>query len=144
MLKGFDNVKSNSNNPLEVYYKEVEYQLENNIDPTLPQIRGWFIYSTEKFYDTKMLGTNIHYCTKTLKTIKEKYKLSNYDLCIKLKTWRQGYEDLGYNNGSIFDFSTLNTNWIIEKLNKNISNGTKQTTYQNDNINKIDTRDRRI
>ena len=45
----------------------------------------------------------------------------------------------------IFDFSKLNTDWILYNLDSNTpAYNKKRTTYQDENVNSINTKDRRI
>ena len=75
--------------------------------------------------------------------IKEKYQFNNLALAAKLDVWLIKYKQLGYDG--IFDFSKLNTDWILHNLDANIPNYKgKHTSYQNNNVNQINTVNRRI
>lgn len=140
-LQGLKNSKEI--NPLEQGYKVVEHKMAVAKEPTMAELRQWYIYKAEKIYDTKMLGTNIHYCYSTFKKLKEKYNFNNLALAAKLDIWLVKYKQLGYTG--IFDFSRLNTDWILQNLDSNTPNsGAKKTTYQNKNVNSISTKDRRV
>ena len=129
--------------PNEKEFKIVEYKLQLAQEPNMTEIRKWFIYKAEKIYGTKMLGTQVVYCNKTLNKIKEKYQFNNLALAAKLDVWLIKYKQLGYDG--IFDFSKLNTDWILHNLDANISNYKgKHTSYQNNNVNQINTVNRRI
>lgn len=129
--------------PNEKEYKIVEYKLQLAQEPNMTEIRKWFIFKAEKIYSTKMLGTQVVYCNKTFNKIKEKYQFNNLALAAKLDVWLIKYKQLGYDG--IFDFSKLNTDWILHNLDANISNyKSKQTSYQNNNVNQINTVNRRI
>lgn len=141
MLKGFEKFKRVENKQ-EAAYRTVEYKLSKGEEPTLSEIRLWFIEGTERFYNTKLLGTQVNYCYNTFNKVKSKYKLCNHDLCLKLIKWRENYSKLG--TGKIFDFSSLNTDWIIDKLENNGTNRGKRTSYLDQNNNRIDTSSRRI
>lgn len=145
MLKGFEDFKKTANEPERVY-KEVEYKLQHGQEPTLPEVRLWFIYSTEKYYNTKLLQTQIHYCFKSFNKVKAKFNLCNFELCNKLIEWRDNYHKLGYQLGnSKFDFSCLNTDWLMDNINDKVPNFDKgKTTYINTNSNNISTKNRRI
>ena len=129
--------------PNEKEYKIVEHKLQHTQEPNMVEIRKWFIYKCEKVYQDKMLGTQVVYCNKTLNKIKDKYQFDNLALAAKLDVWILKYKQLGYTG--MFDFSKLNTDWILHNLDANIANyKCKQTSYQNNNVNQINTRDRRI
>lgn len=129
--------------PNEKEYKIVEHKLQLAQEPNMIEIRKWFIFKAEKIYGTKMLGTQVIYCNKTLNKIKEKYQFNNLALAAKLDVWLIKYKQLGYDG--IFDFSKLNTDWILHNLDANISNHKgKHTSYQNNNVNQINTVNRRI
>ena len=124
-------------------YDIVETKLAKAIEPNMSEIRKWFIYKVEKIYDTKMLGTETVYCYNTFNKLKEKYKFNNVALAAKLDVWLIKYKQLGYEG--IFDFSKLNTDWILYNLDANIAaNNKNKTTYQDKNVNLINTKDRRI
>ena len=62
MLPGFENVKpKKSKNPHKDTFELVNYKLCNKHEPTLPEVRTWFIYDNEDIYKSKMLGTNTIY-----------------------------------------------------------------------------------
>ena len=113
-LKDLKGSATQSSDPFERDFKAVEAKVKQNIQPTLIEVRRWFIYKMEKEYNTVMLGTNWAYCNKTLNAIKSKYDLDNVQLVNKLDTWSKAYRQ-EYND--TFDFSKLNTNWLVEKLN---------------------------
>lgn len=137
-LKGSKNI-----NTYEEAYHIVETKLAKAIEPNMVEIRKWFIYKAEKIYETKMLGTQVVYCNKTFNKLKDKYKFSNLALAAKLDIWLVKYKQLGYEG--IFDFSKLNTDWILYNLDSNTpAHGRKITTYQDQNVNSINTEDRRI
>ena len=144
MFKEMQKLKGSKNiNPYEEAYRTVETKLAKAIEPNMVEIRKWFIYKAEKIYDTKMLGTQVVYCNKTFNKIKDKYKFSNLALTAKLDVWLIKYKQLGYDG--IFDFSKLNTDWILYNLDSNTpAYGKKRTTYQDENVNSINTKDRRI
>lgn len=144
-IKGFENFKKPVND-LERVYKEVEYKLSHGEEPKVTEVRKWFIYYVEKYYNTKMLGTQVNYCIKTLNNVKTKYNLCNFELCKKLIQWIDDFDKLGYRKeNEIFDFSSLNKDWLIDSLNSKTPNYNKpKTTYLNDNTNNIDTKNRRI
>ncbi len=127
-------------NPYELCYHNVEFKIKHNKEPKMDEMRKWFIYKMETYYNSKMLGANVHYCYKTFNSIKDKYELSNLELCKKINVWHERYTKTNQDN--MFDFSTLNTNWLIEKLDKDTMKG--KVTYQNTNVNNIDTKDRWI
>lgn len=130
-------------NTYEEAYHIVETKLAKAIEPNMVEIRKWFIYKAEKIYETKMLGTQVVYCNKTLNKLKEKYQFSNLALAAKLDVWLLKYKQLGYEG--IFDFSKLNTDWILYNLDSNTPAYRKnKTTYQDENVNLINTKDRRI
>ena len=138
MLPGFENIKpKKSNNPHKETFDLVNYKLCNKHEPTLPEVRTWFIYDSEEIYNCKMLGTNTIYCYKTLNAVKSKFNIkTNYELCNKLKQWRTAYIAL-YGKDKMFDFSKLNTNWLMEELNSTPS-------YNVDNDYKPNSKNRRI
>lgn len=86
-------------------YKIVEHKLQLAQEPNMTEIRKWFIFKAEKIYSTKMLGTQVIYCNKTLNKIKEKYQFNNLALAAKLDVWLIKYKQLGYDG--IFDFLNL-------------------------------------
>ena len=133
-LPGFENVKKTNNNSFEDAYKVVEHKIQVNKQPTLPELRMWFIFKMEKEFDTKMLGTNTIYCYKTFNKVKEKYNLDNLQLALKINHWYKVYKK---EYTGTFDFSSLNTNWLIEKLNE-------VPSYHIENDYKHDTTNRRI
>ena len=142
MFKELQSIKNSKQIiPNEKEYKIVEYKLEHAQEPNMVEIRKWFIYKAEKIYETKMLGTETIYCYNTFNKLKEKYNFSNLALAAKLDIWLIKYKQLGYTG--IFDFSKLNTDWILNNLDSNIANG-KITSYQNNNVNQINTVNRRI
>ena len=129
--------------PNEKEYKIVEHKLQHAQEPNMTEIRKWFIFKCEKVYQDKMLGTQVVYCNKTFNKIKEKYQFNNLALAAKLDVWIIKYKQLGYTG--MFDFSKLNTDWILHNLDANIANSTgKKTSYQNNNVNQINTVNRRI
>ena len=129
--------------PNEKEYKIVEHKIAHAQEPNMQEIRRWFIFKAEKIYETKMLGTQVVYCNKTFNKLKEKYNFSNLALAAKLDIWLIKYKQLGYTG--IFDFSKLNTDWILNNLDSNTpAHGKKITTYQNNNVNQINTVNRRI
>lgn len=135
MLPGFENVKNSVKiDEYKIAYECVEHKLKVNKEPEMEELRKWFIYKIEQDYNTKMLGTNKPYCYKTFNKLKEKYNLSNYELAQKLINWAKIYKR---DFSGTFDFSCLNTNWLIEKLEQ-------QPSYQVKNDYKHDTTNRRI
>lgn len=128
-LPGFNNVKKVEINPYEEAYKVVEHKIQVSKQPTLPELRMWFIFKMEKEFGTKMLGTQTVYCYKTFNKVKEKYNLDNLQLALKINQWYKIYKK---EYTGTFDFSSLNTNWLIEKLNEvpsyHIDNGYKHNT----------------
>ena len=113
-LKGFENVIRTNINSYEEDYNVVEHKLQVNKEPTLYEVRRWFIYHVEKEYNTKLLGTQINYCYNTFNKLKEKYSLkNNIELCKKLTNWNKQYKQ---EFSGVFDFSKLNTDWVLEKL----------------------------
>lgn len=144
MFKEMQKLKGSKNiNPYEEAYRTVETKLAKAIEPNMVEIRKWFIFKAEKIYGTKMLGTQVVYCNKTFNKIKDKYKFSNLALTAKLDVWLIKYKQLGYDG--IFDFSKLNTDWILYNLDSNTpAYSKKRTTYQDENVNSINTKDRRI
>ena len=142
MFKELQSIKNSKQIiPNEEEYKIVEYKIEHAQEPNMTELRKWFIYKAEKIYETKMLGTTTIYCYNTFNKLKEKYNFSNLALAAKLDIWLIKYKQLGYTG--IFDFSKLNTDWILNNLDSNIANG-KITSYQNNNVNQINTVNRRI
>ena len=133
-LPGFDNVKKVKIDTYEEAYKVVEHKIKVSKQPTLPELRMWFIFKMEKEFDTKMLGTQTVYCYKTFNKVKEKYNLDNLQLALKINEWYKIYKK---EYTGTFDFSSLNTNWLIEKLNE-------VPSYHIKNDYKHDTTNRRI
>ena len=135
MLPGFENVKNSTKiDEYKIAYESVEHKLKIGKEPKMEELRKWFIYKMEQDYNTKMLGTNIHYCYKTFNKLKEKYSLCNYELAKKLIQWSTIYKK---DFSGTFDFSCLNTNWLIEKLNS-------QPSYHINNDYTPNTNNRRI
>ena len=125
MIKGLKDLKGSKQvDEFKLAYESVEHKLKVGKEPKMEELRKWFIYRQEKEYNTKLLGTNIHYCYKTFNALKDKYNLCNYELAKKLVIWAENYKR---EYDGVFDFSSLNTNWLIDKLNNqpsyNINNG---------------------
>lgn len=127
MIKGFEKFKDSKKiDTFKVAYDTVEHKLEIGKEPKMEELRKWFIYRQEKEFNTKLLGTNVHYCYKTFNSLKDKYNLCNSELAKKMVVWSENYKR---NYTGVFDFSSLNTNWLIEKLN-NTSSFTINNDYK--------------
>ena len=149
-MSSLDSLKAlkNSKHPEDTFtkaHKLVEEKLSKGVVINADELRKWFIKDYELYYNTKMLGTNIHYCYKTFNAVKTRLNMCNNELAKNILIWRERYHKLGYDFGGTakFDFSVLNTDWLLDNLINNIPCITvPNTTYKKSNT-KIDTSNRR-
>lgn len=136
MIKALKDLKgSNKVDVFKEAYDIVEQKIQANVDVNMVELRRWFIYKMEQYYDTKLLGTQVVYCNNTFNKLKDKLKIqNNVELAKKITEMHRNYT-LEYTEP--FDFSKLNTNWLVDKLNTNSS-------YSIQNSYKINTENRRI
>lgn len=93
-------------------YEIVEKWIGGNstITPTKKHIADWFVEHYKVVYGKDMLGFNQFHFYKVMNKLCDNYKLSNLEFCKSVVRWRKESE-------KPIDVSSLNTNWLMEKLN---------------------------